>query len=112
METFSISGTVTSGGQPVEEGSISFYDPKTGHAGQAALGSGGEYELELPAGTYRVAVEPPFVEVSAPETEPDLVYKDMPSIPEQYRTSSSSGLEAQVGSDAEGVNFDLTPAAD
>lgn len=110
VETFWISGTVTSGVQPVEEGTISFEDPQTGSAGQANLGPGGAYELELPAGSYRVAIEPPLVEVTAPATEPHMSYKDMPAVPEKYRTATTSGLEVSVSEDAEGVNFEMTSA--
>lgn len=110
-ESFWISGTVTSGGRPVEEGTISFEDPQTGSAGQADLGPGGAYELELAAGSYRVAIEPPLVELMAPATEPHLAYKDMPSIPEKYRSATTSELEVSVSAEAEGVNFDMTPAA-
>ena len=109
VETYEIAGTVTSGGQAVEEGTISFEDPQTGSAGQAELGDGGGDEIEVPAGSYRVAIEPPMVEVTAPATAPHLSYKEMPSIPERYRTSSTSGLETRVEADAEGVNFDMTP---
>lgn len=110
LARYKVTGKVTYQGQPVEEGQITFEDPTAGQVNSSALGSGGSYSTELPAGDYRVSVAPPLVEFkSTADTPPDMVEKKVNNIPKKYRTQEKSGLSAQVAKDKRSFDFDLKP---
>lgn len=107
---YKISGKVTFQGQAVEEGNITFADPASGQVNEGPLGSGGTYSTELPAGSYKVSIAPPLVEMkSTADTPPDLVEKNVKNIPKKYRRQESSGFTADVAKDKRTFDFDLKP---
>ena len=92
-----VSGTVTYRGEPVEEGSIKFYDPTSGRGAQTTLGARGAYRLNtvnggLPVGTYRITIHPSLVLEAGDGTPPIQVPKQVPDIPDKYRSEETSGL--------------------
>lgn len=105
-----IQGSVTFEGQPVTVGSVNFYSPETGSAAAATLDASGQFELNegLPAGTYKVSVQPPIQEVAAGAPEPETV-QEYPQIPEKYRSDTTSGLSATVGTEGNRFEFQLSP---
>jgi hypothetical protein len=106
-----VTGKVTSQGQPVEKGEITFQDPAAGQVNSSPLGAGGTYSLEVPAGNYRVWIAPPLVEGkgtgdSPPDMIPDPAVKN---IPKKYWVQEKSGLSAEVSKDKRTFDFDLRP---
>ena len=105
---YKISGKITFQSKPVEEGTITFEDPTTGQVNSGALGSGGAYSTELPAGSFKVSVTPPLVETKGTgDSPPDMVEKNVANIPKKYRRQESSGLTADVAKDKRAFDFDL-----
>ena len=105
-----VSGKVSYQGAPVEEGVITFEDPATGFADSADLGSGGDYSIELPDGSYQVSIAPPMVEVGGGvDTPADTDYKKVDNIPKKYWVSTSSRLSAQVSKSQKEHDFDMQP---
>ena len=108
-----LAGKVTYHGQPVEEGSIAFYDPQSGKGAQATIGPGGAYQVEtqeggLLLGAYRVFIMPPLIwEASDGGSPPVQVLKEAPNIPEKYRSEHTSGLEVTVREGDNTYNVDL-----
>ncbi|MCA9061110.1 MAG: hypothetical protein KDA85_21505 [Planctomycetaceae bacterium] len=108
-EFVEVSGTVTFQQQPVEEGNVSFEDAESGLSGTAPLESGGNFDVELVAGNYRVWIEPPIIVTdSGPESEPGEDYKDVANIPEKYRNPETSGLTLTVEGPTDAVQFEMT----
>ncbi len=118
--TGTVSGTVTIGGKPLSDASITFFGESNGDTATAVLGSDGAYSLKyeggfsVPAGDYRVAViaGPPPGE-KAPDPA-DLMKTMKPQglgkspIPPKYRDPKTSALVAVVkeGSNPN-ISFDL-----
>jgi hypothetical protein len=111
LARYQISGKVTSQGQPVEKGEITFSDPATGQVNSSPLGSGGSYSMELPAGDYKVSIAPPLVEgKGTPDSPPDMIPDpSVKNIPKKSWVQETSGLTAQVAKDKREFNFDLKP---
>lgn len=101
-----VTGKVTFGGSPVTEGTISFMS-KTGRSGAGKLNSDGSFTIAsenqgLPPGTYKVVVVPPEVEVPGDGTSlPAMIHKEMPNIPEKYRSEETTDLQVTI---KEGAN--------
>ena len=104
---YDISGIVSFDGAPVEEGTIMFENPQTMDGFQADLRSGGSYSVSVPAGSYAVVIEPIFVEEQG-VSDAGLDYKKVDNIPEKYRSSLSTDLNAEVSGDAD-LNFEMVP---
>ena len=95
-----VSGTVTCAGEPLAEGRIEFF-----HAVEVnlrvyeRLDGHGRFTVELPAGTYHVAVRRSEREVP-----------EVPEVPENYWTPSRSGLTMSVKEGGENVfSIQLAP---
>lgn len=106
---YTVTGKVSHQGQPVEKGTIQFENPAAGQSNSCALGPGGTYTLDLPAGDYQVSVIPPTITTkgtgdSPPDEIPDPSVKN---IPKKYRVVESSALSAQVDKDKRAFDFDL-----
>lgn len=104
-----VTGKVTSGGQPVTEGIVSFYNNQKGTAVDGTIGSDGSYTAEnVGAGPNTVAVTPPppppFEGVEDGKTPPPP--KEYPNLPEKYRQASTSGLTLDV-KEGETKQFDI-----
>ncbi len=115
-----VSGTVTSQGEPVKAGMITFNNPNSGQVATANLNSDGTYTMELegreglPIGDYNVAIRPPL-KVNT-ESDPSLMRRNSiydpnvsPEIPMRYRYESKSGLESKVLEGENRFDFDMTP---
>lgn len=106
-----VTGTVTFDGEPVTEGTVTFFSRSTGVADGAPLNSEGRFEFAdgLPAGEYVVSVAPPPPEevAGAPSAAPP---KEYPDIPQKYRSDVTTDLKATVeeGS-SEPLRFELSP---
>src|SRR5688572_17298853 len=86
-----VSGKVTYQGQPVTEGTVSFYSDAAGYAAEAQLGNEGSYRIEtedggLHVGDYVVSIHPPM-ELGPPDprTPQVMIEKDVANIPKKYR---------------------------
>jgi len=96
-----VNGKVTYRGAAVQEGSITFRSPQSGHGAQAKIGPDGAYHVEtaeggLLQGTYRVFITPPLVVEHEARTPPVKVERDVKNIPKKYRREQTSGLEITV----------------
>lgn len=110
-----LSGKVTSGGNPIAEGTIVLEKEGGGGSGGAEIQSDGTFTVTdkiggIPAGTYKVAFFPPTVEVDeGPNSPPSTGFKDMPNLPEKYRTFDTSGLTVEIKEGKNTHDFDLVP---
>jgi hypothetical protein len=102
----SVEGRVTFRGQPLPNGSVTFY-PTVGRPVNAPLGAGGEYSTQLPPGEYAVTVSyteplPEGFKEGDPTPRPKFV------LPPEYTTRARSKLIATVSEDLdEPINFEL-----
>ena len=111
VETAAVSGKASYKGQPLANGSVSFY-PQSGHPINATIDSAGRYTAELPVGDYRVTVNAAGIEAPAgmrdgkPGAElptPKLV------LPAQYSTRAGTTLNLTVtpNDEPQTADFDL-----
>lgn len=93
-----VSGKITFQGEPVTEGTVTFYSDKTGIAAPADLDSNGLFTISngIEVGSYAVMIAPPIIEdvTGAPPTK--KAKKTYDNIPKKYRASETSGLQAEV----------------
>jgi hypothetical protein len=96
--TFPVEGKVTFGGQPVTEGTVSFYNNEKGLAYHGPVGPDGTYKLSAQPAKYSVVVNPP-----PPPPNPNAeaggkppAEKEYPNIPEKFRQATTSGLTTEV----------------
>jgi len=106
-----VSGDVRFDGEPVSEGTVTFFSKQSGAAPVAELNTDGHFEFTdgIPAGDYAVVIAPPFVEQAAgvPITEAP---KEYPNIPQKYRSDTTSDLKATITDEKfEPLRFELTP---
>jgi hypothetical protein len=102
----SVQGRVTLRGQPLPNGSVTFY-PTTGRPVNAPISGDGAYSAQLLPGEYAVTVS--YTE-PLPEgfTEGDPTPKPKFVLPPEYTTRARSRLTATVSDDSEApINFDL-----
>lgn len=105
-----VSGTVTVQGKPVE-GVAVMISPQTGQPITASTDANGNFTLQAPAGSYKVAISktqtrvPPGVD---PEANPDAVTIEYLT-PQKYASPTTSGLTLEVKPGMEPVTWDLTP---
>ena len=111
-----LEGTVTFEGTPLTEGMIYLKMPDGKGAGGGEIGADGTFVIAggavggIPTGTYTVWFAPPMVEVSRGENEaPDEQPKEMPNMPEKYRSASTSGLTVEITEGSNTKDFDLVP---
>lgn len=104
-----VSGTVTFGGQPVSEGSVQLYAPKTGDVAVAPLDASGKFSLAspIPLGSYNVTVLPP--KEPAPQVGVPYVPKQYMNIPMKYRADATSTLKAEIKAEPNVLKLEMTP---
>lgn len=105
-----VSGTVTLDGEPIENGTISFYP--TGKDGQTAGGGieNGKYTVEASPGEMTVVISASKVVGKQKMYDtPDSpeVDKVVELIPDRYNKTSELKVNLKPG-DNEGINFELT----
>ena len=108
-----VSGKITYQGQPVTEGSVSFNNDRLGASGTGEIQPDGTYQLAtqgagLPPGSYKVCIVPPMEEQStSSQLAASLEPKEMPDIPQKYRSFQTSDLEATVQEGTNELDFDM-----
>jgi len=112
--TYSVQGTVTYQGKPLDGGTVLFDQMAPGPSGQrytarGRIDAGGRYSLSTfgdgdgaPAGRYRVAVAE-----AAPALAKETDVAPPPTIPTQYSSVESSGLEYEVKPQSNEINIEL-----
>jgi hypothetical protein len=107
--TGNITGKVTLGGEPLNQGAVEFVRGDAMHVGSAIVSSSGEFKFEqpMPVGDYLVAVLPPQEDAAAGE-EQDAKREDvMKQVPEKYWAHTTSGLTATVKEGDNPFTFEL-----
>ncbi|MBA2116233.1 carboxypeptidase-like regulatory domain-containing protein [Bremerella alba] len=101
-----VTGSVVLDGKPVQGGSISFENTATGHAARGDIGDG-SYQLAVPPGDYKVAIEPSLVEIPSknPNSPPTTRYSE--NIPRKYHSVRTTDLNASVSDDQATFDFQL-----
>lgn len=106
--TGSVSGKVTHKGTPVTTGTLNFFAPDKGVGADAKLGSGGEFTFAtpLPAGKYKVYIQPPLPEQLPPGSKPKK--QEKLNVPLKYQDASKSDLYREVKPGKNEFPIDLT----
>lgn len=102
----SVGGKVTFQGQPITNGTVSFF-PTSGRAVNLAISTEGTYSGQLPVGNYRVAIN---VSVNLPDgwKEGDPVPPPPIMLPPQYTSRARTPLAATVTDpQTSGIDFSL-----
>jgi hypothetical protein len=113
-----LAGTVSFGGQPLDEGSIQFWPTEPGGPWRSgAMVVDGNYaiprEKGLPPGTYRVLISSPGPDASGPRLTPEQLFKSTRAsrglllssgpaqerIPAEYTTASQVEIEVRSGAE-------------
>ena len=107
-------GTVTLDGQPLPDGTVTFFDNNGGSAGGGII-SNGQFTLSeassstgIQPGSYKVAVQSWEQEPGAVNDAGEIVGEGKSRIPEKYNSTDTSGLTADVGSGENEFTFELT----
>ncbi|MFG0332897.1 MAG: hypothetical protein ACF8TS_05995 [Maioricimonas sp. JB049] len=107
------SGTVSLDGQPLPDGSVTFFDENGGSAGVGIIENGrfsvseASSSTGIQPGTYKVAVQSWESEPGAVTDEGEIIVEGTSRIPEKYNSSETSGLTAEVGEGENQFEFDL-----
>jgi hypothetical protein len=105
-DTISVNGKVSYRGEPLTNGSVTFF-PQSGRPASAPLANEGHYQIELPPGTYQVTIT---VGLTVPEgwKEGDQVAPAKFILPPQYTTRAKSNLTAEIAEgSSQSVDFAL-----
>jgi len=104
-----VTGKITYKGNPVKEGRVGFYNSETSTGGMALIKEDGTFETSqpLPPGTYTVAISPPLEEKDDKRLTSYQAPKQMPDIPQKYRSSTTSGLKYEVSATAAPLEVDM-----
>jgi len=113
VEKHDVSGKVTFEGKAVQEGNMTFTNEKTSNGG--TLDSTGVFKIDggLPAGTYKVSitpldiVTPPSLGMGKGKSEIPKP-KDVPNIPQKYRSAGTTTLKETVKSGDNDFTLDMT----
>ena len=106
--TLAVTGSVRSAGAPITQGTVNFVGKDNISAsGTAAIGAEGKFQVNLPPGTYRVAVIAKDGVDTMDEKGTPVVAKSL--VPEKYSSIETSGLEATVSDSSLTVDLDLKP---
>lgn len=107
------SGTVTLDGQPLPDGTVTFFDGNGGSAGVGII-SNGQFTVSeasssegIQPGSYTVAVQSWEQEPGAVTEAGEIVVEGKSRIPEKYNSSETSGLTAEVGAGENSFTFEL-----
>ena len=105
-----VSGRVTYGGQPVDEGQVQFISANGG-AAVGTLNPDGSYSLQtsdgddVPIGDYQVSVGPVIPDgIGAADPPPP---KDPKNIPKKFRSVATSGLSRTINEGHNEHNIEL-----
>jgi len=104
--TGTVSGKVTYKGAPLTSGEVQFVDPAKGTGSSGKLDSSGNYTLtgQLPAGTYKVYVQPPIPE----QLPPGQVSKRAPfPVPPKYQDPAQTPVSKEVKAGKNDITVDF-----
>lgn len=108
--TGTVEGTVTFQQQPVAEGQIHLYDKTRGLGSSAPIAEGKfQFAGPIPAGTYEVSITPPPAPLPTGEDATVEPQPEYPTIPQRYRSGTTSGLVAEIKEGKNTLSYDLTP---
>jgi hypothetical protein len=109
VDSSNLSGKVTYRAQPLADGSMTFY-PLKGRPTSVGIDSIGQYEIDLPPGDYRVAIQAPgsvippgWKEGDPPPPPPSLI------LPPEYSQRSKTTLSVAIaeGGGSQNKDFEL-----
>jgi len=106
-----VRGTVTYRGQPVSEGSVSFFNSERNIAASGVLSADGSYTLlfggkqNIPVGKYVVTVVPPAADFEPGEAPPPPT--NIENIPRKYQSRETTDLSVEVRDTGEEFDFEL-----
>ena len=110
-----VSGRVTFQDEPVGQVVVLFSSSETGVHIEAEVDQDGRYELRgvaaqgLPPGTYRVAVQPPPVDLPVGPIPKGFQVPKYPKIPPKYRSVDTSDLKYRISSGANQFDIFMQP---
>jgi len=122
----SVSGKLTMDGKPMAEGTqLLFMQMEAGYAAFGQTDAEGNYSIvwardgdrksEIPAGTYKVLIQPPAVGKDTEEMSPEEMLDGggdvppaQPEFPRKYQQHSTSGLEYQVAEGENTIDIDIS----
>lgn len=113
--TGEVRGAITFQKKPVTEGTVTFFNPSTGHGVDCKIQEDSSYvvttkERGLPVGEYTVTITPAlYLDKSDPTTPPALLEKAAANIPMKYRREGSTPLKATVVEGKNDLVFDMVP---
>jgi len=104
-----VDGTVTFNGQPVKGGSVSFVSKTTGDGAGATIEPSGKFKVTdpVPVGQYSAMVLP--VVLTPDEIADGKQPPPSNDIPEQYRSTETSGLNFEVKEGQNTFEIKMTP---
>jgi hypothetical protein len=110
-----LTGTITFGGLPLDEGSIQFWSTEPGAAWRSgAMIVDGKYQVPreqgLPPGTYRVVISSPGPDESGPRLTPEQLFRfsrdkrlssglAQERLPTEYNSASHLEIEVRPGAE-------------
>ena len=107
-ETFTVSGGLHAGGDPIGGVGLGFFATDSNFIGGAETDEGGHYSAELPAGQYIVTVALPVKEVQeTPGSPPNEVEVEDDRVPDSVRVKTKSPIKIVVEGDMPDVDLDL-----
>lgn len=109
-----VKGAVTFQGQPVAEGSVSFYHSRQGVEFEAPIQADGSFALKaegIPVGEYVVTVRPLRAMGNPPgdKSAPIEMDKNAPDIPMKYRQTNTSPIKLQIKEGDNDLKVEMTP---
>lgn len=88
------SGVVTLNGKPLDTGIVNFSNPYNGFSASGNIELAGKFAITLiPAGDYRVSINPPMPKEAG---DPTSTSEAAVSIPAKYQNAETSGFQATV----------------
>jgi len=104
--TGTVSGKVTYKGQPVTSGEVQFIDQSKGLGASGKLDGSGNYTLEgqLPAGTYKVYIQPPIPEQLPPGQKPK---PSTFTVPLKYQNADTTTMTKEVKAGKNDVTIEV-----
>lgn len=111
---YPVSGVVKFKGDPVGEGTVSFFSPKVGSVG-VELDIDGAFNFEssggLEEGEYKVYIDPPspFTSPPGPGGPPMTKPKEYLNIPQKYRQAATTEFSVVIDGEKKDLEFDMKP---
>jgi hypothetical protein len=103
-----VSGTVRYQGKPLPNGTITFYD-EANQAVSAHIEADGKYTVsdKVAAGKVKITVTAPMPVFLPGDQTARKQFVNMPNLPTRYADAEKSGLDRDVKSGSQTIDFDL-----